>query len=106
MNATFTPEKICANVANNKLSKEVDFTADQLFLRASYKENLISANRNQMDFSHLVSQFSVRHYFGDYVSLRAYVSLFKVDEDYQFSGINEEDSSTEVIYGGSFEFIF
>ena len=89
-----------------QLNKDLEFTLDQLWLQASYEEGLTSAARNQMDFSHLVTQASVRHYFGEYVSLRAYFNFFKVEEDYNFSGFNETDSSSEFTYGGTFEFIF
>ncbi|MCB0386935.1 MAG: hypothetical protein KDD43_16190, partial [Bdellovibrionales bacterium] len=79
---------------------------DQLWLQAGYEETLVTSARNAMDFSHLVTQASVRHYFGEYVALRAYINFFKVEEDYNFSGLKEVDSTSEITYGGTFEFIF
>ncbi|MCB0367479.1 MAG: hypothetical protein H6624_02885 [Bdellovibrionaceae bacterium] len=89
-----------------QFNPELEFTLDQLWLQASYEENLVTSARNAMDFSHLVTQASVRHFFGEYVALRAYINFFKVEEDYNFSGFKEVDSTSQITYGGTFEFIF
>lgn len=89
-----------------RVNPELDLTLDQLWLNGAYQETLTTTSRNSMDFVHLITQASVRHNFGEYVALRVFLNFFKVDEDYDFSGLNESDSTSELTYGGTFEFIF
>lgn len=101
----FKSHYIRAGVAYS-LNKDVEVTLDQLWLQANYEETLATLEKNQFDFSHLVTQASVRHFFGEYVSLRAYLQFFKVEDSYRFGGISSTNNSTNSTYGGAFEFIF
>ncbi len=88
------------------LTSDIDVGLNQLWLQGHYNETLINAENNNFDFSHLVTQGSVRHSFGEYVALRLYLELFQISESYRFSGINDSHNHSETTYGGTFEFIF
>jgi hypothetical protein len=89
-----------------RFSPEIEVSLDQLWLTASYEETLSTAEKNNFDFSHLVTQASIRHSFGDYVALRAYLHLFQINQDFRFFGRSESEKLNHVAYGGTFEFIF
>ncbi|MBK8204502.1 MAG: hypothetical protein IPK68_20095 [Bdellovibrionales bacterium] len=89
-----------------RFSPEIEVSLDQLWLTASYEETLSTAEKNNFDFSHLVTQASIRHSFGDYVALRAYLHLFQIDQEFRFFGRSESEKLNHVVYGGTFEFIF
>lgn len=89
-----------------QISRQLEASLDELWLQGAYKESLVDSTHNKFDFSHLVTQASLRHYFGEYVALRAYLQFFKVNEDFEFSGTRENEAKTRTTFGGSFEFIF
>jgi hypothetical protein len=89
-----------------RFSSEIEVALDQLWLTASYEETLSTAEKNIFDFSHLVTQASIRHSFGEYVALRVYLHLFHVEQDYRFFGRSESEKDDQLAYGGTFEFIF
>lgn len=92
--------------ADIQIKEDLHAGAEGVIVRGEYSETLLVPEKNSMDFTQLKSQFYLRHWFGEYVTLRAYVNYFNVHNDYKFSGISGEDTIDESVMGGAFEFVF
>ena len=89
-----------------QLTDLVQVGIDQRFLTAEYNETTSSNFLNQLSFDHYITNFFIRHWFGEKVTLKLYVNFVQLEEKVFVNNFSDSESLSEFPIGGAFEFVF